>query len=86
MASRAAAALWSATASPERSGLLLRGREFQPVGREAFDPLIVDGVLRLARLASAAADALRDSPDPRVRRAIAVLAARAHPIRAGLDD
>jgi hypothetical protein len=44
------------------------------------------GVLRLCRLASAAADALADCPNGAVRRSAAVLAARAHPLRVGLDD
>jgi hypothetical protein len=83
---RQTAALWSATANPDGPGLLLRGAEFQPVSKDAFDPGIVDAMLRLARLSAAAADALRDNPDPAVRRAAAALAARAHPVRAGLDD
>jgi hypothetical protein len=64
----------------------LRGHEFEPVGREAFNPLALMGVLRLARLASVAADALTDCPNAAVRRSAAVLAARAHPVRVGLDD
>jgi hypothetical protein len=47
---------------------------------------VVAGVLRLARLAGAAADALTNCPDAGVRRAAAILAARAYPVRAGLDD
>jgi hypothetical protein len=64
----------------------MRGREFEPLGREAFEPRTLNLVLRLARLASTVADQVRDCPDPEVRRAAAVLAARAHPMRAGLDD
>jgi hypothetical protein len=43
-------------------------------------------VLRLARLAGEVAEVLRDCPDPLVRRSVAVLAARAHPIRVAFDD
>jgi hypothetical protein len=81
-----AAALWSATANPDGPGLLLPGHEFAPVRRQAFDARAVAGVLRLARLSAEAADAWGQCPDARVRRAAAVLAARAYPVRAGLDD
>jgi hypothetical protein len=46
----------------------------------------MDALLRLARLAGTVADALRDCPEARVRRSAAILAARAHPIRAAFDD
>jgi hypothetical protein len=81
----AARSVWSATANPDGPGLLERGREFEPVLLDELDPLVVDGLVRLARLADAAAEALRDCPEPSVRRGAAVLAARAHPIRAALD-
>jgi hypothetical protein len=74
------------TANPEGAGLLLRGREYQPAQRGQFDPLVLDGLLRLARLAGTVADALRDYPDANVRRSAAILAARAHPLRAAFDD
>ena len=48
--------------------------------------MVLDGLLRLARLAGTVADALRDCPDASVRRSAAVLAARAHPLRATFDD
>jgi hypothetical protein len=64
----------------------VRGQEFRPVFREDFEPRVIDGVLRLARLAGEVAEALRDCPDPLVRRSVAVLAARAHPIRVAFDD
>jgi hypothetical protein len=64
----------------------MRGQEFRPVFREDLDPRCVEAMVRLARLAGAVAEALRDCPDPRVRRSAAVLAARAHPIRVAFDD
>jgi hypothetical protein len=78
--------LLGGTANPEGTGLLLRGHEYQPVHRADFDPLIVDGLVRLARLADSVAEHLKDCPDSSVRRSAAALAARAHPIRIGLDD
>jgi hypothetical protein len=45
----------------------------------------VDGLLRLAHLSEAIADALSDHPQAPVRRAAASLAARAYPLLAGLD-
>jgi hypothetical protein len=78
--------LLSATANPDGRGLLLRGREPRPALWAEFDADVVDGLLRLARLAASVADSLRDHPRATVRRSAAVLAARAHPLRAGLDD
>ena len=66
--------------------MLLRGCEYQPCSRTDFDPLVLEGLLRLARLADSVADTLRDCPDPKVRRSAAVLAARAHPLLAAFDD
>jgi hypothetical protein len=83
---RTARRLLAATANPDGPGLLLRGLEFQPLRRADFDPRVVEPLLRLARLAEATADTLRDHPDAAVRRSAAVLAARAHPLRVGLDD
>jgi hypothetical protein len=83
---REAAHLWAGTANPEGPGLLLRGREYQPVFRSDFDPRIVDAVVRLACLAGEVAEVLRDCTDPLARRSAAVLAARAHPLRVALDD
>jgi hypothetical protein len=74
------------TANPDSKGLLLHGREYQPSVRSDFDPLVLDGLIRLARLAGTVADALRECPDAKVRRSAAVVAARAHPIRAAFDD
>ena len=74
------------TTNPDGAGLLLKGREYQPSFRADFDPLVLEGLLRLARLAGTVADALRDCPDPQVRRSAAVLAARAHPLLAAFDD
>lgn len=82
---RTAHQLLHATANPDAPGVLLRGREHQPVQRDAFDPLVLQSMLRLARLAAAAADRLKDHPDPAVRRSLAVLAARAHPLIAAFD-
>jgi hypothetical protein len=65
--------------------MLERGREYQPRAREDFDPLVVDALVRLARLTDTVAEGLRDHPDASVRRSAAVLAARAHPIRAAFD-
>ena len=73
------------TANPEGPGLLERGREYQPLLRQDLDPFVVGALIRMSRLAEAAADALRECPDPLVRRSAAVLAARAHPILAALD-
>ncbi len=66
--------------------MLLRGREYQPFSRTDFDPLVLEGMLRLARLADSVADRLRDCPDPKVRRSAAIVAARAHPLLAAFDD
>jgi hypothetical protein len=52
---------------------------------DALDPLVVSAVARLARLADSVSQALREHPDPEVRRSAALLAARAHPILAGVD-
>jgi hypothetical protein len=46
---------------------------------------VVSGVVRLARLAESVAELLRDCPDAEARRSAAVLAARAHPVRAAFD-
>jgi hypothetical protein len=53
--------------------------------RADVEPLVLDALSRLARLAGTVADTLRDCPDVRVRRSAAVLAARAHPIRVAFD-
>jgi hypothetical protein len=82
----AASRLWAATANPDGTGLLERGREFEPTRPDALDPTAVDAVKRLARLSDRVAAALRDCPDASVRRSAAVLAARAHPILAALHD
>jgi hypothetical protein len=66
-------------------GLLVRGHEYEPLLRSDFDPFVLDALIRMARLAGSVADALRDCPDPAVRRSAAVLAARAHPLRAAFD-
>ena len=65
---------------------MLSGREYQPALRAEFDSLVLGGLLRLAHLAGTVADALRECPDTRVRRSAAILAARAHPLRAAFDD
>jgi hypothetical protein len=83
---REARRIWSATANPDGPGLLERGLEYQPRDITTFDPLVVEGLVRLARLAESVADKLRDCPDAEVRRSAAVLAARAHPILAALDS
>jgi hypothetical protein len=74
------------TANPEGTGLLLRGREFQPALRADFDSQVLAGLMRLARLAGTVADVLSECPDATARRSAAVLAARAHPLRAAFDD
>jgi hypothetical protein len=66
--------------------LLERGLEYQPRDSTAFDPRVVEGLVRLARLAESVADKLRDCPDADARRSAAILAARAHPILAALDS
>ena len=65
--------------------MLERGREFDPTRPEEFDPRVVEAVVRLARLAESLGEVLRDCPDAGLRRSAAVLAARAHPVRAALD-
>jgi hypothetical protein len=85
VARRAARRLWSATANPEGRGWLEYGREYEPTRPDAFDPVVVSAVARLARLAESVSQALREHPDDGVRRSAAVLAARAHPILAALD-
>jgi len=65
--------------------LLERGLEFgATAAADRADPLVVEALVRLARLSDSVAEDLRDCPDPAVRRSAAVLAARAHPILAGL--
>jgi hypothetical protein len=64
---------------------LLRGLEYQPLPRSDVDPKLLELLLRLARLAEDAGYGLKQHPDPRVRRSAAVLAARAHPLRAAFD-
>jgi hypothetical protein len=81
----AARRIWSATANPDGPGLLERGREYAPTSADEFEPVVVDGVVTVARLAESVAEVLRDCPDPAVRLSAAVLAARAHPIRVALD-
>jgi hypothetical protein len=66
--------------------MLERGREFQPTQANALDPVLLDGVVRLARLAETVSHTLRDCPDASVRLSAAVLAARAHPILAAFDS
>jgi hypothetical protein len=83
---RLAARIWSATANPDGPGLLERGSEFQPVLQADLDARVVHALVRLARLADSVAEMLRECPDAAVRRSAAVLAARAHPVRAGLDE
>ncbi len=78
-------ALLDGTADPDGRGLLLRGREFQPVSRGQVDPHLLDSLLRLARLAETVAAVLRDHPAPAIRRSAAIVAARAHPLRAAFD-
>jgi hypothetical protein len=84
-ARRVARRLWSATANPDGRGWFERGREYQPTPVDNFDPVIVDAIARLARLADSVSETLRDHPDAQVRRSAALLAARAHPILAALD-
>jgi hypothetical protein len=63
---------------------LRRGLEYQPVTRADLEPRLVESLIRLARLADSVAESLREHPDSAVRRSAAILAARAHPVRAGL--
>jgi hypothetical protein len=65
--------------------LLEPGHEFEPSLAEDFDPFVVESLVRLTRLAESASELLRDCPDAQIRRSAAVLAARAHPVRAALD-
>ena len=82
----AASRLWASTANPDGAGLLERGREFEPTQPAEFDPTAAEAVKRIARLSDRVAEVLRDCPDASVRRSAAILAARAHPILAALDD
>jgi hypothetical protein len=82
---RAAERIWAGTANPDGFGLLERGTEFDPTPTEAFDPLVVNALVRLARLSESVVELLRDCPETEVRRSAAVLAARAYPIRATFD-
>ena len=81
----AAERIWGATANPDGSGLLERGREFEFSSAEEYGPLVVTALVRLARLAESVSESLRDHPDREVRRSAAILVARAHPIRAAFD-
>lgn len=83
---RVARQILDGTANPEGPGLLLRGREYQPAQRAELDPQVLTALVRLARLAETVADALRECPDVQARRSAAILAARAHPLRAAFDD
>jgi hypothetical protein len=65
---------------------LLRGLEFQPRGQSMFEPQVVRGLLRLARLAESVGTTLEQHPDALIRRSSALLAARAHPLRAVFHD
>ena len=77
--------MWAATANPDGPGLLERGREFEPMPIDQFDRDVVGALIRLARLSESVAETLRDCPDANVRRSVAILAARAYPIRAAFD-
>jgi hypothetical protein len=77
--------VWAASANPDGPGLLERGREFEATPVDQFDPVVVGALVRLARLSDSMAETLRDCPDACVRRSAAILAARAHPIRAAFD-
>lgn len=54
------------------------------VGNQEAFVVAAMGVVRLAQLADRAGDTLREHPDPLVRRAAALLTARAHPVLVGL--
>ena len=82
---RQAQRIWSATANPDGPGLLERGLEYEPRDAKAFEPVVVAGLVRLARLAETVGDTLREYPDADVRRSAAILAARAHPVLAAFD-
>ena len=82
---RAAERIWAGTANPDGSGLLERGTEFEPTPADAFDPFVVNALVRLARLSESLVELLRDCPEADVRLSAAVLAARAYPIRATFD-
>jgi hypothetical protein len=73
------------TANPDGPGLLVRGSEYQPLQAHEIDADVTGALIRLARLAGSLADALRECPDQAVRRSAAILAARAHPVRAAFD-
>jgi hypothetical protein len=83
---RTAARVLDGTANPDGPGLLVRGLEYQPLLRQDFDPNVIEPLLRLAHLAETVAEHVRDCPDPAVRRSVAVLSARAHPLVAAFDE
>jgi hypothetical protein len=78
--------LLDATANPDGPGLLLRGEEYQPCTRSDLDPTVLEPLLRLARLANSLIEPLGECPDAQIRRSVAVLAARAHPLCVAFDD
>jgi hypothetical protein len=80
-----AARVLDGTANSEGPGLLVRGLEYQPQHRADFDSQVIEALLRLAQLANAVGEHLRDCPDPAVRRSAAVLSARAHPLLVAFD-
>jgi hypothetical protein len=82
---RIAASVWEGTANFDGAGMLMRGREYQPVLREDLEARVVEPLIRLARLGDSVAAGLSECPDPAVRRSAAVLAARAHPVLVAFD-
>lgn len=86
----AAEALRAGVADPAGRGLLLRGWEHAPVTLAQLDPatplgIAASGLYRLAIVAEEVAELVSDHPSPTIRRAAALLAAQAHPLRAGLE-
>lgn len=82
--------LLRAVANPDGPGLLLPGEEATPLTMANLTPgtplaEAASGLLRLARVAGDASELLQDHPDPRVRRSMALLTARAYPILTGLE-
>ncbi|GAC1314812.1 MAG: hypothetical protein NVSMB2_04890 [Chloroflexota bacterium] len=83
---REATRLFSASGDTEPTGLVLAGDEFERARLDTFDPVVLDAVTRLARLAASLCETLGSHPDGDVRRSVALLAARAHPLLLGLDE